>query len=52
VRLELKPTENSASQIVSVVDALIPAGRTPLTAAVAEAAEVLDFREKPGDLRR
>ena len=48
VRLELKPTENSASQIMSIVDALIPAGQTPLTAAVAEAAEVLDFREKPG----
>jgi hypothetical protein len=27
---------------------LIPAGQMPLTAAVAEAAEVLDFREKPG----
>ena len=48
LRLELKPTENSASQIMSIVDALIPAGQTPLTAAVAEAAEVLDFREKPG----
>jgi Ca-activated chloride channel family protein len=47
VRLELRPTENSASQIMSIVDALIPAGQTPLTAAVAEAAEVLDFREKP-----
>jgi Ca-activated chloride channel family protein len=48
VRLELKPTEDSASRILSIVDALIPAGQTPLTAAVAEAAEVLDFREKPG----
>lgn len=47
VRLEFKPTENSASRILSIVDALIPAGQTPLTAAVAEAAEVLDFREKP-----
>jgi Ca-activated chloride channel family protein len=48
VKLELKPTENSASQITRIVDALIPAGQTPLTAAVAGAAEVLDFREKPG----
>jgi Ca-activated chloride channel homolog len=48
VRLELKPTENSASRIMSIVDDLVPAGQTPLTAAVAEAAEVLDFREKPG----
>ena len=35
---------------MGIVDALIPAGQTPLTAAVAEAAEVLDFREKPGVL--
>src|SRR5262245_9197582 len=48
VRLELRPTENSASRILSIVDALIPAGQTPLTAAVAQAAEVLDFRDKPG----
>ena len=36
VRLELKPMENSASRIMSIVDALIPAGQTPLTAAVAD----------------
>jgi len=48
VKLELKPAENSASNIMSIVDALVPAGQTPLTAAVADAAEVLDFREKPG----
>src|SRR5215831_20102261 len=36
VRLELRPTKNSASGILSIVDALIPAGQTPLTAAVAE----------------
>jgi len=33
---------------MSIVDALIPAGQTPLTEAVAEAVEVLAFREKPG----
>ena len=30
------------------INALNPAGKTPLTAAVAQAAEVLDFRNKPG----
>jgi hypothetical protein len=33
VKLELKPTENSASRILSIVDDLIPAGQTPLSAA-------------------
>ena len=30
------------------VDALIPAGKTPLTTAVEQAAEALDYRNKPG----
>jgi Ca-activated chloride channel family protein len=30
------------------VDTLTPAGRTPLTSAVEEAADVLDYRNKPG----
>jgi Ca-activated chloride channel family protein len=30
------------------VNALSPAGKTPLTAAVAQAAEVLDYQERPG----
>jgi Ca-activated chloride channel homolog len=30
------------------VNALVPAGKTPLTSAVEMAAEVLDFRRKPG----
>jgi Ca-activated chloride channel family protein len=48
VKLDLKPTPNAASLIMSAVNALIPAGKTPLTSAVAQAAEVLDFRDKPG----
>jgi Ca-activated chloride channel family protein len=35
-------------RIMAAIDALRPAGRTPLTAAVAQAADVLDFRNKPG----
>jgi Ca-activated chloride channel homolog len=48
VRLDLKPAENAAQRIMAAIDALVPAGKTPLTAAVAQAAEVLDFRAKPG----
>ena len=33
---------------MTAVNALTPAGKTPLTAAVAQAAEVLHFRVKPG----
>jgi Ca-activated chloride channel family protein len=33
---------------MAAINALIPAGKTPLTAAVSQAAEVLDFRAKPG----
>lgn len=48
VRLDLAPMPNAAAQIMAAIDALSPAGRTPLTAAVAQAAEVLDYRTKPG----
>jgi Ca-activated chloride channel homolog len=48
VDLNLKPTANAASIIMKDVDALIPAGKTPLTKAVEDAANVLDFRTKPG----
>jgi Ca-activated chloride channel family protein len=48
VKLDLPPTENAAPSILAAIDALTPAGKTPLTAAVAKAAEVLDYRSKPG----
>jgi Ca-activated chloride channel family protein len=47
VRLNLEPTENAADGIMREVNALVPAGRTPLTSAVEQAANVLNFREKP-----
>jgi Ca-activated chloride channel homolog len=48
VKLDLRPTENAAASILSAVKALTPAGKTPLTAAVGQAADVLDYRHKPG----
>ena len=33
---------------MSIVNALVPAGKTSLTSAVEQAANVLDYREKPG----
>jgi Ca-activated chloride channel family protein len=48
VRLDLKPTSDAAKPIMAAIDALVPAGKTPLTQAVAEAARVLDYRSKPG----
>jgi Ca-activated chloride channel family protein len=48
VQLDLAPEENSAQRIMAAIDALTPAGKTPLTSAVARAAEVLDYRVKPG----
>jgi Ca-activated chloride channel family protein len=47
VRLDLKPEANSAERIMTAIKGFTPAGKTPLTAAVAKAAEVLDFRAKP-----
>jgi Ca-activated chloride channel family protein len=48
VHLDLKPAANAAAPIMTAINALIPAGKTPLSAAVAQAAEVLDYRNKPG----
>ena len=48
VHLDLKPAANAAAPIMAAINSLIPAGKTPLSAAVAQAAEVLDFRNKPG----
>lgn len=48
IALAFPPLPEAGSRILSVVNALVPAGRTPLTAAVAHAADVLDYRSKPG----
>ena len=48
VKLDLKPTPDAANLIMSAVNALVPAGKTPLTSAVEQAADVLNYRSKPG----
>lgn len=48
VQLALKPVPDAAGLIMQEVNALNPAGKTPLTAAVEQAAEVLEYRTKPG----
>lgn len=48
VHLDFPPMANAAQAIMGVVNGLTPAGKTPLTSAVAQAADVLDYRAKPG----
>ena len=48
VQLALKPTANAAALIMQEVNGLSPAGKTPLATAVEDAAEVLDYQNKPG----
>lgn len=48
VKLELEPSASAADRIMAAVNALTPAGKTPLSRAVTKAAEALDYRRKPG----
>jgi Ca-activated chloride channel homolog len=48
VRLALKPMADAAGLIMQEVTALSPAGKTPLTEAVEQAAVALDYQKKPG----
>jgi Ca-activated chloride channel family protein len=48
VHLDLEPTPNAADTIMRIVNGLTPAGRTPLTSVVQQAAQVLDYKHKPG----
>ena len=51
VALDFRPMPNAAQHIMSVVNALNPAGKTPLVKAVELAAEVLDYRSSAGHRR-
>lgn len=46
--LRFRPMADAAGPIVAAVEGLVPDGETPLTDAVALAATVLDYRERPG----
>ena len=48
VKLNLKPVANAASLIMRDVETLVPAGKTPLSEAVQQAADVLKYRDQPG----
>jgi Ca-activated chloride channel family protein len=48
VKLEFPPQPNAAVPIMRAVNSIIPAGRTPLTAGIEQAAVALDYRTKPG----
>jgi Ca-activated chloride channel family protein len=48
VKLEFPPMPNAAERIMSVVNAINPAGKTPLVEGVMQAAEVLDYRTEKG----
>ena len=47
IELKLLPEPNAAARIIALVQSLVPAGGTPLTRAVEQGAEILDFRRKP-----
>ena len=48
VELKMLPRPNAAQRIMTDVNDLNPSGKTPLTSAVEQAADVLDYRAKPG----
>lgn len=50
VDVRFGPIWNAAGPIVAAVERLWPAGATPLTEAVRQAAEVLAYRERPGEV--
>lgn len=48
VNLKFAPASNTANKITAELDTLIPNGDTPLTNSVEMAANVLDYKNKPG----
>jgi Ca-activated chloride channel homolog len=50
VKLDFPPMPNAAESIMSVVNVINPAGKTPLVAGVMQAAEVLDYRSEQGTI--
>ncbi|NOT72136.1 MAG: VWA domain-containing protein [Hyphomicrobium sp.] len=50
IELRLKPALNADAAIMHDVNSTVPAGRTPLTASVSQAADVLDYKSKPATI--
>ncbi|MGI9353850.1 MAG: vWA domain-containing protein [Rhizobiaceae bacterium] len=50
VELRLPPTADAAGLIIAEVESLKPGGQTPLTQAVRDAAETLNYRQKSGTI--
>ncbi len=50
VDLDFRPVPNATKRILGVVDRLKAAGKTPLTEAVREAAQVLHYKTSPGTI--
>src|SRR6056297_2916609 len=50
VVVRFPPEPDAADRMLSEIDRLQPAGETPLTDAVAAAAEVLDYKTRPGEI--
>jgi Ca-activated chloride channel family protein len=48
VKLDMTPIPDAALPIMRVISGIVPAGRTPLTSGIEEAAEALNFRTNPG----
>ncbi|MEM8575002.1 MAG: VWA domain-containing protein [Pseudomonadota bacterium] len=48
VKLNFPPATNATSRIMDTVNEMVPAGDTPLTAAVWKAANALDYQSRPG----
>lgn len=47
IELKLRPQTNAGATILAEIDKITPAGRTPLTEAVKDAADILDYRNNP-----
>lgn len=50
VVVRFPPQADAADRIISEIDRLHPAGETPLTEAIAAAAQVLDYENKPSEI--
>lgn len=50
IELRLKPTQNAGATLLHEVEKIDPRGRTPLTESVKQAADVLDYKNRPGTI--